>query len=58
MPLLAAPITAPLRLVLAAALLAATGALAGCGVVDVAGAAVDLTVDAVDTTTDIVTAPL
>lgn len=36
--------------------------LTGCGVVDatgsVVGGAVDLTVDAVDTTTDVVTAPL
>ena len=38
------------------------GLLTACGVVDAAGSvvggAVDLTVDAVDTTTDVVTAPL
>lgn len=43
------------------AAVAALCALAGCGVVSTAGSvvggAVDLTVDAVDTTTDVVTAP-
>ena len=57
------PRTARFRAVLAAApVLAVLGLLAGCGVVDAAGSvaagAVDLTVDAVDTTTDVVTAPL
>ncbi len=57
------PLSRPLRSLPAfAAALAVAGLLAGCGVVDAAGSvaagAVNLTVDAVDTTTDIVTAPL
>ncbi len=56
--------TPHLRTILIAAGIGLAGAtsLAGCGAVDAAGSivggAVDLTVDAVDTTTDVVTAPL
>lgn len=60
--LAAAPAGTFRRMLAVLSVVAVAGLVAGCGVVDaagsVAGAAVDLTVDAVDTTTDIVTAPL